>query len=108
MRLFILTLLLTLPLWGQTPVKNVQVLPYKTVEEIKPFMKGMAQSLGMKCRDCHDLNDKALDTKKKRIAREMMKMVRTINGEILPAIPVEDRISCWTCHRGKHEPEERE
>ncbi len=106
MRAYFLGLLFFTSLMAQTPVKNVQVLPFKTVEEIKPFMKNMAQAVGMKCRDCHDLNDKSLDTKKnKRIAREMMKMVQTVNGEFLKPLELEGRVSCWTCHRGQKEPE---
>lgn len=69
-------------------------------------MKGMARNVGLKCRDCHDLDNKASDEKEnKRTARRMMRMVGEINGNLLPE-DAEHQVTCWTCHRGEKHPEE--
>ncbi len=88
---------------GQSPFKNLQVLDFKTEKELKPFMKSIAKDLGVKCAFCHDLNDKSIDTKKKKIARGMIRMTQYLNEEVF-SWSDELKVSCWTCHRGEKEP----
>ena len=72
-------------------------------------MQGFAQSLGVGCDHCHmgesmESMDWANDDKdEKKNAREMMRLVRTIN-EGLAALTKTDhpraQVGCVTCHRG--------
>ena len=94
---------------------NLRVLP-KDIKraELVAAMRGMASGLGVRCTHCHVGPDNlqgmsfASDEKPtKRAAREMMKMVQTINSQFLAALPArEDRqtVGCYTCHRGQPEP----
>lgn len=85
-------------------LKNVQVLPFNSTREIVPFMKNMAMDLDVKCNYCHNMKDKSLDEiKHKRIARDMMRMVKRINKEYMTPLKI-NAITCWTCHRGTTAP----
>ena len=99
---------------------NLQVLPETTTPaELRDTMRGFALGLGVRCNHCHvgenpaDLRtfDFAADDKaEKRSAREMLKMVRRINREVLPGIRRPDpadrlEVACMTCHRGLPRPE---
>ena len=92
--------------------KNVKVLTsVHTKSEMRTIMKAQAASLGVKCVHCHVPGKFDLDDKKEKVAaREMMKMVQEINTNWLKDVPLEKDekkpvVSCWTCHRGKTEPE---
>ncbi len=70
---------------------------------------GFSRSLGVTCTHCHvagewDREDKAT----KQIAREMSKMVSTINSELLKKVPnlksTNPAVNCTTCHRGQTRP----
>ena len=72
---------------------------------------GFSRGLGVTCDHCHTPGSWATDDKApKRIAREMMGMVRAINTEYLGKIPdLADRkpapvVNCTTCHRGMLKP----
>lgn len=105
---------------AQLPTKytNLQVLP----KDIEPkalvlLMKSFAQGLAVRCEHCHvgegdDLSkfDFAADTKApKETARKMIRMMITINEELLagvgePAAPGTRKVTCYTCHRGNTKP----
>ena len=91
--------------------KNVQILKYDSEKDLKRYMKVISKDLGVKCSFCHDLNDKSIETKHKKIAREMIKMRNDLNEKFFsttnPKIKKEPitQISCWTCHRGSKIPE---
>jgi hypothetical protein len=105
--------------------ENLQVLPDAIgAEGLRNVMRAFTQSLGVRCSHCHVgegdfLNwDFASDANPhKEIAREMMRMTRQINVDLLDDIeglhhPVDAeagmagmRVTCWTCHRGQAEPE---
>lgn len=107
--------------------ENLQVLP-KDIEtrQLLDAMKGMAQALGVRCWYCHvgqegqDLSefDFISDEKgAKQVAREMIKMVRTIREKTMPEVArimreveghadANPRANCFTCHRGKPHPGE--
>jgi Photosynthetic reaction centre cytochrome C subunit/Tetratricopeptide repeat len=104
---------------AQIPEKftNLKVLP-KDIDQrgLIDTMRGFASALGAKCTHCHagqdgpDLKgmDFASDEKEtKRIAREMMGMVRAINQEYLPKIGRSQplQVSCVTCHHGLPRPQ---
>jgi hypothetical protein len=102
--IWMLTTLLVNPGWSVERPKNLKVLKFQTIPEVKKYMKGIAKDLGVKCKFCHDLNDKSIDTDHKRIARSMMRLVEDLNTNFFNW---EDapQITCWTCHRGEKEPQ---
>ena len=96
----------------QEKPKNLQVLDFESVRDLKKYMKTIQKDLGVKCTFCHDINDKSIDTEHKIIAREMMKMQIDLNksffaqiGDSLLKHENTLQISCWTCHRGSIEPQ---
>ena len=96
----------------QDKPNNLQVLEFDSKRDLKKYMKTISKDLGVKCKFCHDLNDKSIDTDHKRIAREMMRMQMDLNksffallGDSLHVHEDMAQISCWTCHRGTKEPQ---
>ena len=82
------------------PPKNLKIL---TPEDIRPVMGAMRGALGQKCGFCHVEGDFAADDNpKKLIARTMIGMVNDVNAKF-PDGKV--HVSCYTCHRGKTEPD---
>lgn len=98
--------------------QNLQVLPdTMSREAVIAVMRNFTTSLGVRCNYCHvpyegappDSLNFASDAKEtKDVARGMMRMVRAINGDLLPEIPElgENRmqVGCMTCHRGAPRP----
>jgi tetratricopeptide (TPR) repeat protein len=91
--------------------QNLEVLPEDiSPEDLRATMRGFAMGTGLRCSGCHDGEEGAdLSTydftsdekEEKRVAREMLKMVMTINGDYLAKLeddPV--KVRCITCHRG--------
>jgi tetratricopeptide (TPR) repeat protein len=112
-------LLLSGPASAQIPEKftNLKVLPKGTSrEELLRTMRGFSSGLGVRCGFCHahadtgrsgDL-DFASDAKEeKKIARAMVKMVREINGKLIPRAGMKSpaTVGCVTCHHGIEHPE---
>ena len=96
----------------QDKPKNLQVLEFESVRDLKKYMKKIQKDLGVKCKFCHDINDKSIDTPHKKIAREMMRMQMDLNesffalpGDSLQMHEEMTQISCWTCHRGTKGPQ---
>ncbi|MDJ0656286.1 MAG: c-type cytochrome [Xanthomonadales bacterium] len=96
--------------------ENLQILPQDIAPaELRSTMRQFAMGLGVRCETCHlgeagqDLStfDFASDEREeKRVAREMMKMVASINGDHLARLDKPDttRVQCVTCHRGVRNP----
>src|SRR4029453_2143584 len=98
--------------------KNLKVLPADLTRDsvVKIMRFVVASGLGVTCSYCHgapnvpfDSIDFASDERPtKRTAREMMRMVARINGELLPAVPNRGtpaiEVQCITCHRGAPRP----
>ena len=107
----IFPIIISLGIMQEKP-KNLQVLDYESVPDIKKYMKTIQKNLGVKCTFCHNINDKSIDTEHKIIAREMMKMQIDLNksffaqiGDSLLKHENTLQISCWTCHRGSKKPQ---
>ena len=90
--------------------KNIQVLKGIPAGRVLRIMElGYSRSLGVNCTHCHVVDQWDKDDKPtKPIAREMSKMVQTINNDLLKPIknlkgpnPV---VNCTTCHRGQIKP----
>lgn len=106
------------PIWDSP--KNLQVLPEDiSSQELRGYMVGAAQGLGVRCWFCHigeegqDLTtfDFVSDEKKhKQVAREMFRMMLNINAETMAKVAEIEgdeeaaRVRCVTCHRGKTTP----
>jgi hypothetical protein len=103
---------------GSERPRNLQVLPAELSRDsvVKLMRFEVASGLGVSCTFCHgapgvpfDSIDFASDERQtKRTAREMMRMVARINGELLPAIPGRGtppiQVTCITCHRAAPRP----
>ena len=95
--------------------KNLQVLPKDiSREELLATMRGFTRALGVRCDHCHVVTattpkqefDFPSDAKREKgIARTMIRMTREINHTWIARVDSKTTISCWTCHRGKPEPE---
>jgi len=95
-------LLLAPPSFAQ--FKNLQVLPKNiSKDELKSVMRAQAKALGQECDFCHKMPMPEVETEKKKIAREMMKMTNEINAKFMKKSKL--KVNCDTCHRGKEEPE---
>ena len=82
------------------PPKNLKVIK---PEDIRPVMGAMKVALGQKCEFCHVEGDFASDQKhEKLVARKMMEMVNEVNAKFPDG---KLHVSCYTCHRGKTEPD---
>lgn len=103
---------------GEERAQNLQVLPdTMSHDAVIAVMRNFTTSLGVRCSHCHvpydpakpDSLNFASDAKPtKDVARGMMRMVREINGDILPDIPnlgeSPMQVGCMTCHRGAPRP----
>ena len=96
----------------QEKPKNLQVLDFESVRDLKKYMKTIQKDLGVKCTFCHDINDKSIETEHKIIAREMMKMQIDLNkrffaqiGDSLLKHENTPKISSGTCHQCTKKPQ---
>lgn len=86
--------------------KNIQILKTVPAEDLLPTMRYMGASLGVECGFCHVSENGRLapekdDKREKQTAREMMKMVMTINQENFDG---RQQVSCNSCHNGHTNP----
>jgi len=98
---------------------NLQVLsPNMTRDELISTMRGFTRALGTRCEHCHvqtatephETFDFPSDAKpEKNVARTMIRMVRSINGDFISKLPKDEEgpqtVACATCHRGHTIPE---
>jgi hypothetical protein len=87
--------------------KNIQVLKTVPAEDLLPTMRYVSGSLGVECDFCHVRENGQLapekdDKKEKQTARDMMKMVITINQENFEG---RQEVSCNSCHNGHNRPQ---
>lgn len=114
--------------------QNLLVLPRDiSHDDLIATMRGFNRSLGVKCNFCHvvtttepkqEFNFPSDEKEEKRIARVMLQMTQQINGPWLARVEQAEghehdhsaaeaevsgekgpRVTCWTCHRGREEPE---
>lgn len=95
---------------AETVFKNLQILKQMPAGRLLRVMQmGFSNSLGVSCAHCHVQGDWDKEDKpQKQITREMMKMVGTINGDLLKNIKnlkgLNPGVNCTTCHRGQVKP----
>lgn len=94
--------------------ENLTHLPEDiSAEQLRAVMIKFNRATGLRCSGCHvgeegeplESYDFASDEKRfKKITRQMMDMVTSINSEHLSQLKGNKRINCMTCHRGITEP----
>lgn len=86
--------------------KNIQVLKNIPADDLQPTMRYISAALGVECSFCHvrnpDFQPEKDDKEEKRTARDMMKMVMTINQENFEG---RQEVSCNSCHNGHNRPQ---
>ena len=84
-------------------LSNLQVLPKSwSKKQVTVQMKLMTKGLGVKCAHCHKAGDFANDDMPTKLAaREMIRMNRKLNTKYFAG---KNKITCFTCHKGKQEP----
>ena len=103
-----------------TSPQNLQVLPADmSTRAVIGVMRGFASALGVRCTHCHvgddpselsTINFVSDEREAKRIARVMMRMVQTLNDDLLkPGLREAGRsvsidVRCATCHHGNTRP----
>jgi len=103
--------------WPPDSLVNTRVIPRTTpVTQVIGQMRNITAGLGVRCQFCHvgeegltlERFDFASDAKRtKLVAREMMRMVQSIN-RTLDSLPGRSgpgvQVTCSTCHRGVSQP----
>ena len=94
---------------------NLQVLPQNiSRDDLITTMRRFKQALGVECSHCHAAmpgDPKKLDFRsdakpQKKSARVMLRMTNRINKDYVAHVEeAYTRVSCWTCHRGKTQPD---
>ncbi|HET9219959.1 MAG TPA: photosynthetic reaction center cytochrome c subunit family protein [Terriglobia bacterium] len=88
---------------GGAAVVSAANLKVLTAQNVEITMQNMTFALGLRCIDCHEMNDLALDTKPRKLkARMMLEMVRDINSKFGDG---QTHVTCWTCHRASTQPQ---
>jgi hypothetical protein len=96
------------PQMSENVFKNVQVLRGIPVDEFMDTMGMFAASLGYDCTSCHDQAISsnreafAVTTPAIQRARQMILMMNALNRASFGG---EQRVTCFTCHRGSYRPE---
>jgi photosynthetic reaction center cytochrome c subunit len=91
---------------AETFFKNIQVLKGIPVDEFMGTMGLFSAALNSCCGDCHtgagtSNPNWADDPPRKKTARRMVEMVKTINQANFAG---RQEVTCWTCHRGDKSP----
>lgn len=82
--------------------KNIQTFKGKPAARVIPAMDALTGLLGVDCSYCHVAREWEKDDKpQKQTARKMFDMMGYLNDQQFSG---ENRISCWTCHRGHGKP----
>jgi len=87
----------------ETVFKNISLLKGKPASRLSGMMEALTGLIGVECEYCHVRDDFASDDKPaKRTARAHFAMIARLNKDDFSG---ENKVSCWTCHRGKPKPE---
>lgn len=82
--------------------KNIQALKGTPANQIVPAMQFIGNALGVECEFCHVRGANEKDDKKtKQTARQMIQMQLAVNRDNFKG---EREVTCFTCHRGSHDP----
>lgn len=90
------------PIPAEEVFKNIKVLKGLPATQVLPVMVVGSRQLGVQCTYCHTQYEWDNDDKEpKQVARKMFGMVEYLNKEYFAG---QERIHCWTCHRGQPKP----
>ncbi len=102
--------------WPEKP-ENLQVLPSDWPgSRLSPVMRGFSRALGVRCSHCHvgeegqplsTFDFASDDNPNKERAREMLRMLGSVNDHLDKIEPSGDKavnMWCHTCHRGRPRP----
>ena len=82
--------------------KNIEILKGKKASRLPGMMGALTGLLGVNCSYCHVKDKWDSDEKQaKQTARKMFRMIGTINSDFFGG---QNKVSCWTCHRGNPHP----
>ena len=88
---------------AESVFKNIRVLKGIPSDQLIPSMRFIAASLGVECSYCHAPEHFEKDDKKpKQVARDMMRMMLTIDRNSFSGYR---EVTCYSCHRGSLKPE---
>jgi photosynthetic reaction center cytochrome c subunit len=88
---------------AESMFKNIQVLTGIRSDQLIPTMRFIKASLGVECSYCHVPEHFEKDDKKpKQIARDMMRMMLSIDKNNFGGYR---EVTCYSCHRGSLKPE---
>jgi photosynthetic reaction center cytochrome c subunit len=96
------------PVMVEDVFKNIQVMKRIPVNQFMDTMGFFSAALGLNCTGCHvaeslqDWSKFAEDIPRKRMARNMIRMVDAMNKTNFGGAR---RLTCWSCHRGAQAPE---
>jgi hypothetical protein len=83
--------------------QHIELLKGKPASRVPGMMAALTGLLGVHCSHCHVPGRWESDEKSaKQMTREQFEMQKTINDRYFRG---EQKISCWTCHRGHAVPE---
>jgi photosynthetic reaction center cytochrome c subunit len=81
---------------GMPEPKNLKILK---PDEIRAVMGSFVAGTGLSCMGCHTQGDFASDDMPTKVtARKMLAMVRGINANTFNG---DQKVTCYTCHRGE-------
>jgi hypothetical protein len=106
MRFFATMLLALLPLAAQQAPKNLKVLTPQDIQGgiMRTYVAALGAGSQGGCTFCHVQDRSSDENPKKDIARKMITMVKEINAKFPPE-GNKVFVTCYTCHRGKTEPD---
>lgn len=79
--------------------KNIEILKGKKASRLPDMMNALTGLLGVECNYCHTPGHWEDDDKKpKQIARKHFQLIKSVNHDYFQD---ENKVSCWTCHRGQ-------
>jgi hypothetical protein len=82
--------------------KNIEILKGKNASRLPGMMLALTGLLGVNCTYCHVRDQWDREEKPaKQTARKMFLMIGTINDQFFDR---QNKVSCWTCHRGNPHP----
>lgn len=82
--------------------KNIQTLKGVSADRFPAIMTMFSRALGVRCNHCHNPDDFAADTEKKKTARQMLALVGQTTRKYWDG---NGPLACYTCHHGALKPE---
>src|SRR5262245_43875352 len=79
--------------------QNIEILKGKPASRLPGMMSALTGLLGVSCNYCHIPNHwDSEDKPAKQVARLHFKLIGQVNDDYFKG---ENKVSCWTCHRGE-------